>query len=241
MKTLTLLLTMVVALVSLGARSDAAKDAENNETSKPKAHKQGKEPTTRKKALLRGMHARMAKVCKLSVQQQKQIAELNTLRKKAMKQFHTENAEEIKTLKTKLAEAKKNKDKKAMKEAMVQHRSLRVRQREIYTQWRSKIMAVLTPEQKSLWDKDQVMLLIKRRFKKVQLTDKQTVDVEAACAKFTAGVDLSDKKARRETVIKLSDYISKEILTDAQRAATTRPGKKKATTRPENADKPSKV
>jgi len=178
------------------------------------------------------MHARMAKVCQLSEDQQKQVAELNTLRQKAMKQFKAENAEKIKTLNAQIAEAKKSKDKKALKEARTQLRSLHRKQREIYTQWQSKIMAVLTPEQKSQWAKDQVVLSIKRRFRKAKLTDKQTVDIEAACAKFTTGVDLSDKKARREAVKKLADHIRKEILTDAQRTATTRP---------KDPDKPSKV
>ncbi len=241
-KTLIMLLAAALAVVSLSspshARRGAGRGAGDDKTTKPK--KRRGEPTTRKKHRLRGMHARMAKVCNLSKQQQKQIAELNTLRQKAMKQFRAENGEKFRTLKAKIAEAKKNKDKKAMKEAMAQRRSLHRKQREIYSQWQPKIMAVLTPEQKVKWDRDQVVLSIKRQFRKAKLTDKQTVDVKAACAKFTTGVDLSDKKARRKAVKKLADYISKEILTDAQRAATTR-AKRKTTTKPADSTKSPKV
>ncbi len=242
MKTLTLLLTMAVALVLLSSPSAARHDAEDDtgdaKTTRPAKHR--KEPTTRKKTLLRGMHARMAKVCKMSEQQQEQVAELNTLRRKAVAEFRADNAEKTKALKAEIAEAGKNKDERALKEARVQLRSLYRKQKEIYTQWQSKIMDVLTPEQKSQWGQYQIMLSIRKRFRNAKLTDDQTARIKTACAKFTAGVDLSDKKARREAIKKLDKHIRKEILTDAQREATTRPARK-GMARPKDPVKSSKV
>ena len=238
---------MFIAL--LPARSDARENAGNDETAKPKQREQGKEPAAGKKVRLWGMHAHMVKVCNLTEDQQKQIAELNDLRQKARKEFEAENTEKIKTLKAQIAEARKNKDEKALEEARTQLSDLLLKRKEINTQWRAKIMAVLTPEQKVQWDRYQIRLSVMRRFKKAKLTDEQAAEVKAAYAKFMTDVDLSDKEARREALQKLTDYIRAEILTDAQRAATTRPVKK-TTTRPakttttkpsEESEKPSET
>ncbi len=240
MKTLALLLTMVVAMVSLPARSDARENAGNDETAKPKQREQGKESAAGKKVRLWGMHAQMVKVCNLNEEQQKQIAELNDLRQKAMKEFEAENIEKLKTLKAQKVEARKNKDKKALEEASAQLSDLLLKRKEIDSQWQAKIMGVLTEEQKAQWDRYQAKLLINKMFKNAKLTDEQVEQVANAHEKFMTDVDLSDKKARHEALQKLTDYIRAEILTDAQRAATTRPGKK-AATRPGASEKPAKV
>lgn len=246
MKTLALLMTMMAMLTPLPHQDDSGKDDKSEQIKKPVGHK--KEPTTRKKPRLRGMHAQMAKVCGMSEEQQEELIRLNAKRYEAWKQFKTSTTEKLKVLQARIAEARKNNDKEALKEAYSEIRSLRIKQREIYEHWKAKMMAILTPEQKARWDRYQAMLAIKRRFKSAGLTAEQMEKIEAAYTKFVVGAGPSDKKARREALKKLNDYIRTEILTDAQRKATTRPARK-TTTRPKHykeqpktqKDKPAKI
>jgi len=228
-----MLLAVGVAIVSLSTPSDARRnnrdDIGDNRATRPS--KRRRKPTTRKKSRFQGMHAQMVKICGLNEDQQLRIVELNAGRREAAKKFQTENAEKFRAFRAKIVEANKNKDKQARKDAYTKVRSLRLLKKKIDAEWRKRIMAVLTPEQRVKWDQYQAMLSVMRRFKNAKLTDAQKAKVKIACAKFTKGVDLSDKKARREAIKKLAEYIRKEILTDAQRAATTRPARK-STTRP---------
>ncbi len=241
-KTLVMLLAAGVAIVSLSAPSDArrnnAEDSGDSRTTRPS--KRRRKPTTRKKTRLWGMHAQMVKVCGLNEKQQLRIVELNALRREAGKKYRAQNAEIIKTLRAKIAEANRNKDKQAKKDAHTQIRSFRFKQREIDVHWQKQIMAVLTPEQKVQWSRYQTMLSVMRRFGNVKLTDAQKTKIKAACAKFTKGVNMSDKKARRKTMKILAEYIRKEILTHDQYKATTRPTGK-PTTRPSDSGKSTKV
>ncbi len=228
-----LLLTVLMATGSVFGLG-TPKDDGPLKDKKPK-----KTTTTYKKPLLRGMHARMAKECKLDRDQQREIARLSRLRNEALKEYKKSISQEHRDLRAQLVQARKKGDKKAVKETYGKLLALRKRPKEIRKQWRVKIMAVLTPEQLAEWRKYQAMLGVKRRFKTAALKKDQFALIEAAYTEQVASVDPADKKARTQAMKKLFEYISKEILTEAQRTATTKP-KRKTTTQPSDSEKTKK-
>lgn len=90
---------------------------------------------------------------------------------------------------------------------------------ELNRKFTAKVLALLTPEQKSTWDQHQLVEQALRAFKGVTLTDEQTAKVKAKAAELAKGVDFAKDKPRQEATGKLRDYIEKDVLTDAQKAA----------------------
>jgi len=182
----------------------------------PKAPKPTREGSTRpkpKKPLLRGEYFIMTKVCDLSEAQQVKIAELVKQRQEAFSQLH----EKGKAVKAAMADARKSKDEDARKKAAADMREFEAESRKLAQKWSKEVLDVLTPEQQAKWQEFTVMREVQRRLRGVKFEEDQLDRVKAAYVQHTTGVDLTDEKARRDAVAKLSAHVMKEILTDAQR------------------------
>lgn len=208
-------LTMVMVLASALGMVVAAVAAQEAQEAPKKPKKKPARPKS-KQPLLRGAHAQMAKVCDLSEDQQKKIAELNAKTKQAMKAFRTENDEKMREIREQLRKARQSKDKEAARNATTKLRALYAKQNEITKKSRADIMAVLTPEQKATWDEYTAINAVKGWFKAAKLTDEQLTQIKAEYVKLATGADTGTEKGRRTLLAKLREHVRKEILTEDQ-------------------------
>ena len=169
------------------------------EKPKPKV----KKPAAKKPGL-KGMHAQMATVCGLSQEQTDKISAANKLRHEAMKAFNDANGAKIKALQKELKE-------------------LHAKRNEIDADGQAAIMAVLTDEQKATWNQWQVIRVIQIKLAKAKLTQDQLEAIKAEYVRAAVGVDLSNAKDRENLTKKLYMHVQKEVLTDAQRLALSKP------------------
>ncbi len=77
---------------------------------------------------------------------------------------------------------------------------------------------ILTEEQRL----ELAMAMIKRMYKKAELTEDQLAQIKTAYVKHMTGVDAADRKAKSAAMRKLTKEIRKDVLTDQQREAITR-------------------
>ncbi len=164
------------------------------------------------------LHVQLARVCGLSEEQKKELADLVAGRDKAMKDFYAGMVVEMTAVKTMVAEARASGDKDAEKAAFARMRSLQAGEGKIKRQWRAKFIAVLNPSQEVKWFQYQARWIIDK-YRKVDLTADQITKIRTAYVKQMMGVDLTDAKALGEVSKKINDYITTELLTDAQRKA----------------------
>lgn len=209
MKRLALMLAVVA---SLGLAPGAVWAQKGAETPKPKSRPKKDRPK-RVRSLLRGEYFIMTKVCQLSLEQQKKIAELAAQRNKEQKQIQ----EKLKAARAARAEARKSKDKDAIKKADAGYRKVAAERSEISKKWRKQILGELEPEQRATWQEFTVVREIKRRLPGVKLTQDQQDKLKAAYVERTTGVDLADEKARRAAVMKLTAHVMVKIITEQQR------------------------
>ncbi len=90
-----------------------------------------------------------------------------------------------------------------------------------------EIMAVLTDEQKAKWQQAVVVTLLERRFAKVALTADQLDKIKAAVAEAAGkkALAVTDERSANEAAVKFSEFVTKEVLTDDQRAALQENGR----------------
>ena len=156
----------------------------------------------------------MVKVCALSDEQQAKVKEIEKSRDKATKAFYADNGEKLKASQASLTEACKTKDQETIQKAMKDYQATMAPLGEIQKYAHAQVMGVLTPEQKSTWQQNQVLNNIKAVFYRAKLTDDQLAKVKAACADLA-----KDKDAKTEDIIrKLSDEV-RGMLTDEQKEA----------------------
>ncbi|OPX25326.1 MAG: hypothetical protein B1H04_00035 [Planctomycetales bacterium 4484_123] len=203
------LFAMAIAAPSLLAREGQAAPKKTRKARKARAAK--------KRPLLRGMHAQMVKVCDLSEDQQKQIAELNAQRAKELTAFREENKAKYEALREALKKAREAKDKEAAKKAWAEYSALRGKKNAIVKKFRDAVMEVLTPEQKAKWDQYQALLDVKRRISPAKLTAEQEEQVKAAYVKLAAGTEATTAKGRSTLLAKLYAQVEKEVLSPEQR------------------------
>jgi len=219
-------LSMVLVLFWLGATVLAVSTASTKPTTSTQPTTSTKPAaTTRPKIILQGSHAQMAKVCNLSLKQQKKILELRNLRRKRIKNFYKVHGKEMQQLKARIIEARRQGDKLEVDRIYEKLESLLAQRRRIDTKSRAEIMDVLTDEQKEQWYQYVIMRAIKRRFASAKLTDEQIAKIKAIVPQFTKGADISDKKVRYGIIRKLDEYIRKNILTDEQKKLTRAPAR----------------
>ncbi len=206
-----------VVLALLGGLAVAGGHARAQEAGEaPARRKTPRTKPARKEPLLRGAHAIMAKVCGLSEEQQKKIAELNAARNKALEEWQQANAEKLKAAEARAKAAREAKDAEAGKKAREELSALRKGQDEIVAKSQAEILAVLTDEQKAKWRKYNAVRAVRSRFRGVKFTDEQIAKIEAACGQ-AEGLDSDDPKARAAALAKLSAQVEKDVLTEQQR------------------------
>jgi len=210
MKRLAIVLVMASAL-GTAAGGLLAQESQEPATKKKPAREKKEKP------LLAGAHAQMAKVCQLSEEQQKKIAELGAQRKNALNAFETENADKRSALQEELKKAKESKDKDATKKASTELAALNAKRGEIVKKSQADIMAVLTPGQKAKWDEYTAMNSLKGRFLGIEFTEDQLAKIKAEYAKLAAEAETGPEKGRSTLLAKLYEKVHKEILTEEQR------------------------
>ena len=168
MKRLGMILACCGAMALVGGTLLAVPDEPLPETSEKK-----NPPAEEKGPVLRGAHAIMAKVCQLSEDQKKKIAERQAERNQALKQYQLDNAEKLKSLQENLKKAKQASNKEAIKRARKELASLSAQQGKISKKARDDIMAVLTDQQKVKWRQYNLFTSVKRSFNTAELTDEQ--------------------------------------------------------------------
>jgi len=160
------------------------------------------------------MYGEMIKICGLSDEQQAKIKEIEKSRDEATKAFYADNGEKLKASQATLMEAYKTKDQETIQKAMKDYQAVMAPLGEIQKYAHAQVMGVLTPEQKSTWQQNQVLNNIKAVFYRAKLTDDQLAKIKAACADLA-----KDKDAKTEDIIrKLSDEV-RGMLTDEQKEA----------------------
>ncbi len=176
---------------------------------------------------LRGEYAIMAKVLNFTEAQKTQLAATLTACADEAKTWREANAEKLAEIKKQQAEAKKNKDKDAMKKIAEQSKALRAEEAKIKGKSIAAAKALLTADQKTKWDGFVVYRQIMRRLKKAELTDEQDKKVREMCQAKAAGILGAEKKAQSKAYRELGTAIIESVLTAEQKAKlTAKPPKK---------------
>jgi len=181
--------------------------------------------TTQPKIILHGTHAQMAKVCNLSIAQQKKILELRNQRLRRIKNFYKVHGKEMEQLKSRIIQARREGKKAEVNRIYKKLQALLAERRLIDRKSREEIINVLTDEQKVRWYHYIILRTIKRRFASAKLTNEQIKKVKAILPQFTQGENISDKKVRYKIIKKLDNYIRENILTEDQKKAISPPAK----------------
>ena len=181
--------------------------------------------TTQPKIILHGAHAQMAKVCNLSIEQQKKILELRNQRLERIKNFYKIHGKEMNLLKSHIIQARREGNKAEVNRIYKKLQALLAERRLIDRKSREEIINVLTDEQKVRWYHYIILRTIKRRFASAKLTNEQIKKIKVILPQFTQGENISDKKVRYKIIKKLDNYVRENILTEAQKKAISPPAK----------------
>ena len=176
---------------------------------------------------LRGEYAIMAKVLEFTEDQKTQLGTALTACATEAKTWRETNADKLAEIKKQQAEARKNKDKDAMKKVAEQSKALRDEEAKIKGKSIAAAKALLTPEQKAKWDGFTVYRMAMRRIKKAELTDEQDAKVRQICTAKAAEILGAEKKAQGKAYKELTTAIIDSVLTAEQKAKlTAKPAKK---------------
>lgn len=95
---------------------------------------------------------------------------------------------------------------------------------EINAKYQTDLAVVLTPEQKAKWNQTILMGMVERNIaKRLNLTPQQMDKIRDAVPEMTKDVLLGPDMGGGEVMRKLWDFITKDVLTDEQRAAMRQP------------------
>jgi Spy/CpxP family protein refolding chaperone len=183
----------------------------------------------------------MVQTLALTEEQQTQVKEKLLALGKADAAWQAENGEKLKELRAAVTQAQKGGDnKEAMKKALGDRKALEAGRTAVVAPLKKAVLAVLTPEQLAKWNAMQLATMVTRRWRKVELTEKQSADILALCEKALKAnpeLNLSERKTVYPVVKAIADKAYTDILTEEQRAKVAKP---KATTR-DQPKKPKKV
>ena len=191
---------------------------------------------------LRGEYAIMAKVLEFTDAQKTQLAAALTACADEAKKWKEANADKLAEIKKQQAEARKNKDKDAMKKLATESKALRAEEAKFKGKPIAAAKALLTPDQKAKWDGFTVYRQVMRRLKKAGLTDEQDAKVRQICTAKAAEILEADKKAQGKAYKELTTAIIDSVLTAEQKAKLTAkpPKKNPADKKPKPDKKPRK-
>jgi Spy/CpxP family protein refolding chaperone len=164
-----------------------------------------------------GQADQMAKVCELSEDQVKKIAEINQAAQKAAQEAQAANADKMKELMAKLREAQSKQDAEGLNAARQEMSALQKPQMEAFQKAQADIQAVLTPEQKAKWTAYQIQQSVTMQLWGIKLTDDQTAKVKDLVAEAIKVATADEIAARGKLVAAVVEMAKKEVLTDEQR------------------------
>lgn len=238
MKRCRWLVVGVFALSLAAAPPALAQPGAGEGDKKPKRKpKPAKEPAATKGSPIRGYYAIMASVCKLTDEQKTQFEEKIKARSEALKAWDDgADGQKVAELKKKLSDIPREK-REERGELAKQLKPLEAGRAKIEKETRDAILAILTPEQRVLWDGQQLYTQRMRGLGRAKLTDEQKEKVRELCQQTAKAISELPEKERRgkvkELEKQLSAKIDQEVLTAEQREAM----KAKPSTKPKNPDK----
>lgn len=187
---------------------------------KEKREKKARGPK-RAKSSLRGEYAIMAKMLELTDAQKTDLAAKIAACAAEAKKWREDNADKLADIKKKQAEARKNKDKDAMKNIAAESKALRAEEAKLKGAAIAAAKSILTPEQKAKWDGFTVYRSVIGRLKKAKLTDEQDAKVREICTTKAPGIISAEGKAKGKAYKELSTSIIDTVLTADQKASLT--------------------
>ncbi len=96
---------------------------------------------------------------------------------------------------------------------------------EIYAKYQKLMLGLMTPQQQTKWNEYYVASTVQRMFQRAALTEEQMGRIRAAVPTLMPDGAPADEKGRSELTQKVWTYVTREILTDEQRAAIGMPAK----------------
>jgi Spy/CpxP family protein refolding chaperone len=214
---LGLALALLVASPLLAQDEGAEKPA--------KAEKAAKEPKAEKSAL-RGEYAIMASVCQMTDAQKAQLEAVVKAKIDAVATWEEANKAKLEDLEKQEADAKEKGDKEALKRIGEEVKALWEQQLSVLeAEHRAKIAAILTPEQRAMWEGFKLYRGLMHRYAKAELDEGQKAKIrglanEAAkkmLAVAGAGKEAEEAKNKIEQELKAS--VENEVLTTDQAEA----------------------
>lgn len=140
----------------------------------------------------------MVKVCSLSDEQQRQIAELERAFTQTMDDFLSTHAEELRKSDAAIAEATSRGDQTALKEARQAHALILQPLEKTAKGHYEDVIAVLDLKQRLLWQEHLVISVVKAKFLQAGLTDEQLTRMKAAYAEIAADTTLKPVDIERK-------------------------------------------
>ncbi len=211
--------SLTIVMMTCGpaaARADKAEKAE-----KAKARKA-------KSSGLRGEYGIMAGVLKFDKAQKAKLIEALEINKTAKRQWaESDEGKKMQELSQAHAKARKDGDKEKTKSLAAELKKLKKSQAKVVAEGKTRIMAVLTDEQKKSWAAFGLERRAMRLYKKLDLTDAQRKQIKDLCAEAIKNRPAdADKKAIAKADKQLMSDIAEKVLTDAQREQLSKPAEK---------------
>jgi hypothetical protein len=216
---------LLVAAPALAARKEAGAAGE----AKAKPAKAEKAPKAKpEKSVITGQYKEMCDWCSLTAGQQAQLEAAIKARNEKAKAWEEANAQALKDIQAKMAEAKTANNKDAMKAAQDQMKPLSEARKKVQDEGEAAILAVLTADQKDQWAGHGLYQGAVSRMKKANLTEEQTKRIrEMAMASGKQIAAAQDTKAKGAAQRKFMEDIEQTVLTAEQREALKAPPKEK--------------
>lgn len=234
---------LLVAAPALAAKKEAgaAGEAAKEKPAKPEKVAKAKP----EKSVITGENKEMCDWCSLTAEQQTQLEAAIKARNEKVKAWEETNAQALKDIQAKIAEAKTANNKDAMKAAQDQMKPLSEARKKVEDEGEAAILAVLTADQKDQWAGYPLYKSTTGRLKKANLTEDQTKrirDMAIASGKQIAAA--ADNKAKGQVQKKFTEDVEQTVLTAEQREALKAPPKEKPAeegAKPEKAPKEPKA
>ena len=217
MKRIVWLLVLAVGLAALSAPIQAKPKKEGAAGDKPERRRKDRGA----KSGLRGEYAIMVKVLNFTDTQKTELAAKLKACAENAKKWREDNADKTAELKKQQVEARKNKDKDAMKRLGRQSKALRAEEVKLRGAAIAAAKAILTPAQKQQWAGFIVYRDVMRRIKRAGLTDEQDKKVREMCNAKAKDIPADDKRARGKALKGLTATIIEAVLTPEQKEKLT--------------------
>lgn len=156
----------------------------------------------------------LIRICGLTPEQQGQLLELDKSITQKVDAFLAAHAEELQKADAAIAEAIRQKDLSALAAARQAKQDILAPLLNAARQDHESIMAILTPEQKALWQEFTVMESVKARFMRAGLTGEQTARLKAAYAEYAAETGATPASITARLI-----SLAESLLTDQQKQA----------------------